>query len=82
MKVNTHIHTHMHVLEVNADTDSVCVFQGYAWLKERLHSDDGKQQLSKVKQLHLLADRLKCTASQLAIGTAPLPVSKAEFEPV
>lgn len=48
----------------------MCV-QGYAWLKERLHSDEGKKQLSKIKELHLLADRLNCTAAQLAIGNTP-----------
>lgn len=46
----------------------VCI-QGYAWLKERLTSDEGKKQLRKIKELHLLADKLKCTAAQLAIGT-------------
>ncbi|MEQ2209644.1 hypothetical protein XENOCAPTIV_001929, partial [Xenoophorus captivus] len=49
----------------------VLSLQGYSWLKERLHSDEGKKQLSKIKELHLLADRLNCTAAQLAIGTAP-----------
>lgn len=43
--------------------------QGHGWLKERLCSDEGKQQLSKVKELHLLADRIGCTPAQLAIGT-------------
>ncbi|KAM6960459.1 voltage-gated potassium channel subunit beta-3-like isoform 2-T2 [Tautogolabrus adspersus] len=42
--------------------------KGYAWLKERLCSDEGKKQLSKIKELHLLADKLKCTAAQLAIA--------------
>ncbi|XP_049424133.1 voltage-gated potassium channel subunit beta-2-like isoform X1 [Epinephelus fuscoguttatus] len=42
--------------------------KGYAWLKERLCSDEGKKQLSKIKDLHLLADRLNCTAAQLAIA--------------
>ncbi|XP_056884005.1 voltage-gated potassium channel subunit beta-2-like isoform X3 [Takifugu flavidus] len=47
---------------------SRAAMKGYSWLKERLHSDEGKQQLSKVKELHLLAERLKCTAPQLAIA--------------
>jgi len=34
-----------------------------------MFSDEGKKQLSKIKELHLLADRLNCTAAQLAIGT-------------
>ncbi|XP_060886712.1 voltage-gated potassium channel subunit beta-3 isoform X1 [Labrus bergylta] len=42
--------------------------KGYAWLKERLCSDEGKKQLSKIKELHLLANKLKCTAAQLAIA--------------
>uniref|UniRef100_A0A3Q3AE82 Potassium voltage-gated channel subfamily A regulatory beta subunit 3 n=1 Tax=Kryptolebias marmoratus TaxID=37003 RepID=A0A3Q3AE82_KRYMA len=41
---------------------------GYSWLKERLYSDEGKKQLSKIKELRLLADRLNCTAPQLAIA--------------
>ncbi|XP_075941142.1 voltage-gated potassium channel subunit beta-2-like [Anarhichas minor] len=47
---------------------SRAAIKGYAWLKERLHSDEGKKQLSKIKELHLLADRLNCTAAQLAIA--------------
>ncbi|XP_062300850.1 voltage-gated potassium channel subunit beta-3-like [Scomber scombrus] len=47
---------------------SRAAMKGYAWLKERLHSDEGKKQLSKIKDLHLLADRLNCTAAQLAIA--------------
>lgn len=80
MKVHTHAHAYTHK-HTHAPI-CVGVFQGYSWLEERLHSDEGKQQLSKVKELHLLADRLKCTAPQLAIGTAPLPVSEAEMDPV
>uniref|UniRef100_A0AAX7T4C7 NADP-dependent oxidoreductase domain-containing protein n=1 Tax=Astatotilapia calliptera TaxID=8154 RepID=A0AAX7T4C7_ASTCA len=47
---------------------SRAAMKGYAWLKERLCSDEGKKQLSKIKELHLLADRLNCTAAQLAIA--------------
>ncbi|XP_036967104.1 voltage-gated potassium channel subunit beta-2-like isoform X1 [Acanthopagrus latus] len=47
---------------------SRAAMKGYSWLKERLSSDEGKKQLSKIKELHLLADRLKCTAAQLAIA--------------
>ncbi|XP_061816429.1 voltage-gated potassium channel subunit beta-2-like isoform X1 [Nerophis lumbriciformis] len=47
---------------------SRAAMKGYAWLKERLCSNEGKQQLSKVKELHLLADRLNCTSAQLAIA--------------
>lgn len=47
---------------------SRAAMKGYTWLKERLCSDEGKKQLSKIKELHLLADRLNCTAAQLAIA--------------
>uniref|UniRef100_UPI003AAF8688 voltage-gated potassium channel subunit beta-3-like n=1 Tax=Centroberyx gerrardi TaxID=166262 RepID=UPI003AAF8688 len=47
---------------------SRAAMKGYAWLKERLCSDEGKKQLVKIKELHLLADRLNCTAAQLAIA--------------
>uniref|UniRef100_A0A3Q1GAG7 Potassium voltage-gated channel subfamily A regulatory beta subunit 3 n=1 Tax=Acanthochromis polyacanthus TaxID=80966 RepID=A0A3Q1GAG7_9TELE len=47
---------------------SRAAMKGYAWLKERLNSDEGKKQLTKIKELHLLADRLNCTAAQLAIA--------------
>uniref|UniRef100_A0A8P4GDR8 Voltage-gated potassium channel subunit beta-1 n=1 Tax=Dicentrarchus labrax TaxID=13489 RepID=A0A8P4GDR8_DICLA len=47
---------------------SRAAMKGSVWLKERLSSDEGKKQLSKIKELHLLADRLKCTAAQLAIA--------------
>lgn len=46
----------------------VCVCQGYQWLKERVHSEEGRRQQAKIKELHLVADRLGCTAAQLAIG--------------
>ncbi|KAL7835154.1 hypothetical protein SRHO_G00294010 [Serrasalmus rhombeus] len=41
---------------------------GYQWLKERVYSEEGRRQLAKIKELHLLADRLGCTAAQLAIA--------------
>ncbi|XP_061566239.1 voltage-gated potassium channel subunit beta-3-like isoform X1 [Cololabis saira] len=47
---------------------SRAAIKGYAWLKERLGSDEGKKQLNKIKDLHLLADKLNCTAAQLAIA--------------
>ncbi|XP_030580707.1 voltage-gated potassium channel subunit beta-2-like isoform X1 [Archocentrus centrarchus] len=47
---------------------SRAAMKGYTWLKERLCSDERKKQLSKIKELHLLADRLNCTAAQLAIA--------------
>ncbi|XP_069544765.1 voltage-gated potassium channel subunit beta-3-like isoform X3 [Brachyistius frenatus] len=47
---------------------SRAAMKGYAWLKERLCSDEGKKQLGKIKELHLLADKVNCTAAQLAIA--------------
>ncbi|XP_039678963.1 voltage-gated potassium channel subunit beta-3-like [Perca fluviatilis] len=47
---------------------SRAAMKGYDWLKERLCSDEGKKQLSKIRELHQLADRLNCTAAQLAIA--------------
>ncbi|XP_076019176.1 voltage-gated potassium channel subunit beta-2-like [Genypterus blacodes] len=42
--------------------------KAYGWLKERLCSDEGKKQLTKIQALHLLAERLNCTPAQLAIA--------------
>ncbi|XP_058479661.1 voltage-gated potassium channel subunit beta-2-like isoform X1 [Solea solea] len=47
---------------------SRAAMKGHAWLKERLCSDEGKKQLSKIKELHLLAEKLNCTPAQLAIA--------------
>jgi len=48
--------------------------QGYQWLKERVNSEEGRRQLAKIKELHLLADRMGCTAAQLAIGRSSVTV--------
>ncbi|XP_073717034.1 voltage-gated potassium channel subunit beta-2 isoform X3 [Misgurnus anguillicaudatus] len=42
--------------------------KGYQWLKERVNSEEGRRQLAKIKELHLVADRLGCTPAQLAIA--------------
>ncbi|XP_029526289.1 voltage-gated potassium channel subunit beta-2-like [Oncorhynchus nerka] len=42
--------------------------KGYQWLKERVNSEEGRKQLAKIKELHLMADRLGCTSAQLAIA--------------
>ncbi|XP_014051781.2 voltage-gated potassium channel subunit beta-2 isoform X1 [Salmo salar] len=42
--------------------------KGYQWLKDRVNSEEGRKQLAKIKELHLMADRLGCTAAQLAIA--------------
>uniref|UniRef100_A0A8C4DJ97 NADP-dependent oxidoreductase domain-containing protein n=1 Tax=Dicentrarchus labrax TaxID=13489 RepID=A0A8C4DJ97_DICLA len=44
---------------------SRAAMKGYQWLKERVNSEEGRRQLAKIKELHLLADRLGCTAAQL-----------------
>lgn len=64
--------------------------KGYQWLKERVNSEEGRRQLIKIKELHLLADRLSCTAAQLAIGMThteqtcegqAIPDAKRAFDP-
>ncbi|KTG41161.1 hypothetical protein cypCar_00004846, partial [Cyprinus carpio] len=52
--------------------------RGYQWLKERVHSEEGRRQLAKIKELHLVADRLGCTAAQLAIGAVSDDTSGCE----
>ncbi|KAL2094924.1 hypothetical protein ACEWY4_009643 [Coilia grayii] len=47
---------------------SRAAMKGYQWLKERVNSEEGRRQLAKIKELHLLADRMGCTAAQLAIA--------------
>ncbi|XP_077447800.1 voltage-gated potassium channel subunit beta-2 isoform X2 [Stigmatopora argus] len=47
---------------------SRAAMKGYQWLRERVNSEEGRRQLAKIKELHLLADRLGCTAAQLAIA--------------
>ncbi|XP_026115718.1 voltage-gated potassium channel subunit beta-2 isoform X1 [Carassius auratus] len=47
---------------------SRAAMKGYQWLKERVFSEEGRRQLAKIKELHLVADRLGCTAAQLAIA--------------
>ncbi|CAL8365076.1 unnamed protein product [Lota lota] len=47
---------------------SRAAMKGYQWLKERVNSEEGRRQLAKIKELHLMADRMGCTAAQLAIA--------------
>uniref|UniRef100_A0A8D0HD74 Potassium voltage-gated channel subfamily A regulatory beta subunit 3 n=1 Tax=Sphenodon punctatus TaxID=8508 RepID=A0A8D0HD74_SPHPU len=42
--------------------------KGYQWLKEKVQSEDGKKQQTKVKELQPIAERLGCTVAQLAIA--------------
>lgn len=42
--------------------------EGYEWLRERLESEKGQQQLEVVRQLKPIADELGCTLAQLALA--------------
>uniref|UniRef100_A0A8C8ST83 Potassium voltage-gated channel subfamily A regulatory beta subunit 3 n=1 Tax=Pelusios castaneus TaxID=367368 RepID=A0A8C8ST83_9SAUR len=42
--------------------------KGYQWLKEKVQSEDGRRQQTKIKQLQPIAGRLGCTVAQLAIA--------------
>ncbi|KAM4611675.1 voltage-gated potassium channel subunit beta-2-like [Polymixia lowei] len=65
-KVELHLPELYHKIGVGAMTWSP--LRGYAWLKEKVFSDEGKKQLAKIKELHLLASKLNCTPAQLAIA--------------
>uniref|UniRef100_UPI00358F81C9 voltage-gated potassium channel subunit beta-3-like n=1 Tax=Myxine glutinosa TaxID=7769 RepID=UPI00358F81C9 len=42
--------------------------KGYQWLKERIVSDEGRRQRTKLKELQSVAEDLGCTLPQLAIA--------------
>ncbi|XP_075926319.1 voltage-gated potassium channel subunit beta-1 isoform X1 [Petromyzon marinus] len=42
--------------------------KGYQWLKERVHSEEGRRQQGQLKELHTLTEQLECTLPQLAIA--------------
>ena len=42
--------------------------QSYRWLKEKVLSDEGRKQQSKLRELTSLASTFDCTLAQLAIG--------------
>ncbi|XP_055005909.1 voltage-gated potassium channel subunit beta-2-like [Boleophthalmus pectinirostris] len=50
------------------DSGALPWLQGHSWLRERLCSDEGKRQISKITELHQVAERLNCTPAQLAIA--------------
>lgn len=56
---------------------AVCLEQGYQWLKDKILSEEGRRQQTKLKELQAIAERLGCTLPQLAIGTQAhtLPLS-------
>ncbi|XP_037397005.1 voltage-gated potassium channel subunit beta-2-like isoform X5 [Pygocentrus nattereri] len=47
---------------------SRAALKGYEWLKEKVQSDEGRRQMMKIKEITTLAERLGCTAAQLAIA--------------
>lgn len=53
-----------------AEPGSPSLHQGYQWMKDKILSEEGHRQQVKLKELQVLAERLGCTLSQLAIGNA------------
>ena len=48
--------------------DSRMALEGYEWLRKRLNSEKGKDQIAKVRQLTTIADELGCSTAQLALA--------------
>lgn len=44
------------------------IFQGYVWLKDKILSEDGRRQQAKLREAAVIADRIGCSITQLAIG--------------
>lgn len=44
------------------------IYQCYQWLKDKILSEEGRKQQSKLKELTPIAERLGCTLPQLAVG--------------
>ena len=44
------------------------MLQGYSWLKEKILSEEGRRQQTKLREVAEIADRIGCSLSQLAIG--------------
>jgi len=42
--------------------------EAYEWLRKRLNSEKGKEQIAKVRQLTTIADELGCSTAQLALA--------------
>nr|CAB3257998.1 voltage-gated potassium channel subunit beta-2-like [Phallusia mammillata] len=42
--------------------------KGFDWLKEKILSEDGRRQQARLKEIEIIADRLGCSISQLAIA--------------
>ncbi|XP_064610710.1 voltage-gated potassium channel subunit beta-2-like isoform X2 [Liolophura sinensis] len=47
---------------------SRAAMKGYGWLKEKILSEEGRRQQAKLREVALIADKLNCSLSQLAIA--------------
>ncbi|KAJ8320031.1 hypothetical protein KUTeg_001618 [Tegillarca granosa] len=47
---------------------SRAALKGYAWLKDKILSEEGRRQQGKLREVAIVADRLGCSLSQLAIA--------------
>jgi aryl-alcohol dehydrogenase-like predicted oxidoreductase len=48
--------------------DSRMNLKGYEWLRDHLESEEGRQQIEKVRQLAVIAEESSCSTAQLAIA--------------
>ncbi|XP_060714057.1 voltage-gated potassium channel subunit beta-1 isoform X3 [Tachysurus vachellii] len=53
--------------------------RGYQWLKDKILSEEGRRQQTKLKELQAIAERLGCTLPQLAIGMQSLTLPLSLF---
>ncbi len=56
------------------------ILQGYSWLKDRILSEEGRKQQAKLRELAVIAERLGCSLSQLAIGNNDLGLPLEGFQ--
>ncbi|XP_074654298.1 voltage-gated potassium channel subunit beta-2-like isoform X2 [Tubulanus polymorphus] len=47
---------------------SRAALKGYGWLKDKILNEEGRRQQAKLREVALIADRLGCSMSQLAIA--------------
>ncbi|XP_022342669.2 voltage-gated potassium channel subunit beta-2-like isoform X2 [Crassostrea virginica] len=47
---------------------SRAALKGYVWLKDKILSEDGRRQQSKLREAAVIADRIGCSITQLAIA--------------
>ncbi|XP_043933227.1 voltage-gated potassium channel subunit beta-3 isoform X3 [Protopterus annectens] len=48
--------------------NSRAALKGYQWLKEKVTSEEGRRQQTKLKEVHAIAERLNCSTAQLAVA--------------